>query len=115
METLSGLHLNDIIKLQIMAVFWVSLRENIYCWHALTNKSCLMTMHESLCGKNFFVLTSWFGGIKEDIQDASESFREHLATRWAENVIYKKSLSSLKHSIPIIWLKQKVCFRNPAH
>lgn len=102
METLSGLHLNDILKLQIMAIFWVSLRENIYCWHTLTNKSCLMTMHESLCGKNFFVLTSWFRGIKGAIKEASESFREHLATRWAENVIYKKSLSSLKRSMLII-------------
>lgn len=115
METLSGLYLNELIKRRIMAVFWVSLRENIYCWHTLTNKSCLMTMHESLGGKNFFVLTSLFKGIKEDIKEASESFREHLATRWAENVIYKKSLSSLKRSIPIILLKQKVCIRNHAH
>lgn len=29
-------------------------RENIYCWHTLTNKSCLMTMHECQHGRNFW-------------------------------------------------------------
>lgn len=47
------LQLHDTTKLQIVAIIWVSQRENIYCCHTLTNKSCLMTMQESLCRRNF--------------------------------------------------------------
>lgn len=104
METLSGLHLNDIIKLQTIVIIRVSQREDIYSWHTLTNESYLMTMHESLL-KEFFALTSWFRGIREDIKESPESFQENLTIQWADDIIYKNRFSSLKLIVLITLLK----------
>lgn len=46
--------------------------------------------------KEFLVPTSWFRGIREDIKESFESFREHLAIQRAEDRIHKNRLSYFK-------------------
>lgn len=55
--------------------------------------------------EEFLVATSRFTGLREDIKEALESFREHLAIQRAEDRIHKNRLRYFKCIVVVTKIK----------